>query len=513
MTSLGFVEDSSPLIFTSTSARSNSEKNLKNILLHESPDKNPTPSAMPLLDLEDEELKKEKDIKDRSARNSKVFRSLSLYSRSKGQVKKVEGGGGGDSPPTTPRAQISTPEVTHSHHAPPSLLSLQIQIPVPDDSIQACNSAPILSARLTRSRTSSTINTTGSPRGFSLSSMTNKILGGLGSNGKEVVVLSKEVALEDSSWLERSPAMCNMHQWDTLKRDSGPGDLVDSKKLKNFRFEFGSKIPQEPLFIEDFDRDLLLYQTHFAGTDHTNYLSEDEQNPAIISLESPKSKEQKYFKALVRTKEKEERFVVIGGSNKDRLKHLVKEAPYLNVHKLFKCPSPTLERELTVLEQQLKFNEYKFGVLYAKENQTEDQMFANQHSDTVPEFEDFLKFLGEKVTLLGWNKYRGGLDNKKNTTGIHSIFTSHFGYDIMFHVSTYLPYFPNDKQQVERKRHLGNDVVVIIFYVGTSPFSCDLLTSHFNQVYLIIQPFHAEDKSVRYKLVSLHDHFFFSTIF
>ena len=38
----------------------------------------------------------------------------------------------------------------------------------------------------------------------------------------------------------------------------------------------------------------------------------------------------------------------------------------------------------------------------------------------------------------------------------------------MFHVSTLLPYTPGCDQQVGRKRHIGNDLVVILFQV--SPF-------------------------------------------
>ncbi len=45
-----------------------------------------------------------------------------------------------------------------------------------------------------------------------------------------------------------------------------------------------------------------------------------------------------------------------------------------------------------------------------------------------------------------------------NTTGTHSVYTRFLGIEIMFHVSTLLPYFEKDKQQVERKRHIGNDV-------------------------------------------------------
>ena len=33
----------------------------------------------------------------------------------------------------------------------------------------------------------------------------------------------------------------------------------------------------------------------------------------------------------------------------------------------------------------------------------------------------------------------------------------------MFHVAGFLPYYQHDQQQVERKRHIGNDVVVLVF--------------------------------------------------
>ena len=42
----------------------------------------------------------------------------------------------------------------------------------------------------------------------------------------------------------------------------------------------------------------------------------------------------------------------------------------------------------------------------------------------------------------------------------------------MFHVATYIPFTPEDRQQVERKRHLGNDIVVIVFKDGTTHPTC-----------------------------------------
>jgi hypothetical protein len=51
----------------------------------------------------------------------------------------------------------------------------------------------------------------------------------------------------------------------------------------------------------------------------------------------------------------------------------------------------------------------------------------------------------------------------------------------MFHVSTLLPYYPRDEQQVERKRHLGNDIVVIVFLEPGAQFTPRLMTTQFNR--------------------------------
>ena len=72
-------------------------------------------------------------------------------------------------------------------------------------------------------------------------------------------------------------------------------------------------------------------------------------------------------------------------------------------------------------------------------------------------FENFLKLLGDKINLRGFSGYCGGLDNKRGDTGKESIHT-HWknDFEVMFHVQTYLPFNPTDKQQIQRKKHIGN---------------------------------------------------------
>ena len=89
----------------------------------------------------------------------------------------------------------------------------------------------------------------------------------------------------------------------------------------------------------------------------------------------------------------------------------------------------------------------KFGVIYAKRGQlTDDEFFSNESGS--PEFENFLNLLGGKISLKGWDRYRGGLDVHNNMTGTESVFTLFEDHQIMFHVSQLLPFSSEDTQQV-----------------------------------------------------------------
>lgn len=150
------------------------------------------------------------------------------------------------------------------------------------------------------------------------------------------------------------------------------------------------------------------------------------------------------------------------------------------------------------MEHSLHSTNYKFGVLFAKEGQTQNEMFGN--TEPSAEFERFLSLLGDRVSLLGWQGFRGGLDVKHGHTGTESVFCKFYmssgeasqqvELDIMFHVSTLLPYSDKDSQQLERKRHLGNDIVVIVFLEGDGkvPYDPNILKSEFNHAFIIVQP-------------------------
>lgn len=67
-----------------------------------------------------------------------------------------------------------------------------------------------------------------------------------------------------------------------------------------------------------------------------------------------------------------------------------------------------------------------------------------------------MSILGEKVPLQGFQGYSGGLDTQFGKTGTHTLYNTWRNFEIVFHVSTFLPFVEDDQQQIERKRHIGN---------------------------------------------------------
>jgi hypothetical protein len=59
-------------------------------------------------------------------------------------------------------------------------------------------------------------------------------------------------------------------------------------------------------------------------------------------------------------------------------------------------------------------------------------------------------------------------------------------HEIMFHVSTLLSHSKIELQQLERKRHIGNDIVPIVFQENETIFNPECIASRFLHAYLVI---------------------------
>eukprot|EP01111_Echinosteliopsis_oligospora_P012275 TRINITY_DN4185_c0_g1_i1.p1 TRINITY_DN4185_c0_g1~~TRINITY_DN4185_c0_g1_i1.p1 ORF type:complete len:753 (-),score=165.74 TRINITY_DN4185_c0_g1_i1:61-2319(-) len=269
----------------------------------------------------------------------------------------------------------------------------------------------------------------------------------------------------------------------------------------------------------DPEKDINFYARDFFNYEHFNYMGHDKQgNPVLASILIKKCEGSSTSDAivLIRNPDKDEELAFVGLTTKQdhitakkALQMLKKKEPRLGLWNLEEVTDTMAKKTFKDFEERQIKTQYRMGVLYCKNGQTtEDEMYSNEHGSA--EFNEFLESLGTTITLKGWTKFRGGLDVRNGTTGTTSLHTEMYHYEIMFHVSTMLPFQPNDSQRVERKRHLGNDVVVVVFIENpdNTPivnFDPSMVKSQFNSVFIIVtvDPAHPKtgpDGVVHYKV-------------
>ncbi|KAM9723969.1 rap1 GTPase-activating protein 2 [Menidia menidia] len=147
---------------------------------------------------------------------------------------------------------------------------------------------------------------------------------------------------------------------------------------------------------------------------------------------------------------------------------------------------------ITAFDEHRVSPNFKFGVLYQRDGQlTEADILSN--NEESEEFNEFLSILGDTVQLQGFKGFRGGLDVCHGQTGNEAVFTSFHGREIMFHVATKLPFTEGDPQQLQRKRHIGNDIVALVYQEGKTPFLCDVIKSHFLHCFLVVRKIQREE--------------------
>jgi len=260
--------------------------------------------------------------------------------------------------------------------------------------------------------------------------------------------------------------------------------------------------------LESSERYDTFYSGVFYGKEHINYLGQNNKHgPVIISILKEQVDQKGSIPVIIRTQMEDKKIFLTGinfnpkNKYKEALKAVQLKYPeLLGKTKLFEKMGSEIAKDLQSFEKKQVIKTIKFGVLYCKENQiSEEQMLKNVHGSSG--FDEFLTVLGKKIDLKNWEGYSGGLDTKYDSTGKESIYTKFQGVEIMFHVSTLLPFSPDDEQQIERKRHIFNDVVTIVYKEGNTPLDPCLFKSQFTHVVIVVQPIeHSEEKDISDKL-------------
>lgn len=159
-----------------------------------------------------------------------------------------------------------------------------------------------------------------------------------------------------------------------------------------------------------------------------------------------------------------------------------------------------LERSLKHLDKSPVRETMKIGVIYVgRHQQTQQEILKNERGSKA--YEKFLKQLGWDVDLATHRGFVGGLDpNPKSlSNGKSTLYYANSHSEVVFHVVTKMPTKPSDPQQIDKKRHVGNDYVHVVWSDNVAhEYDPGTITSHFNDVQVVIYPLREAQKGLFY---------------
>ncbi|XP_068969368.1 rap1 GTPase-activating protein 1-like isoform X3 [Bombus flavifrons] len=285
-----------------------------------------------------------------------------------------------------------------------------------------------------------------------------------------------------------------------------PGYWVDGTDHRHALDSAGrALLPAQPAWQPRIDQDdtAKCYRRFFVGREHVNLVGRDGENgPVLVSVKAETVAGQEHWRVLLRLRAGSTHELVPAanlGPNPSPAKMVKAINESLNVSTLMPVVCSGAGTLIARYDEHALVSRFKFGVLHQRAGQvTEEQLFGNRQ--ITPAFQEFLDLLGQKIDLKDHKGYRGGLDTRHGQTGDSAVYEVFRGREVLFHVASLLPYSPGDSQQLQRKRHIGNDIVAIIFQEEPTPFSPDMIASHFLHAFIVVQVVDPCTPNTRYKV-------------
>ena len=138
------------------------------------------------------------------------------------------------------------------------------------------------------------------------------------------------------------------------------------------------------------------------------------------------------------------------------------------------------------LDRMPVIDTHKVGIMYVAPGQTHEQdILGNSHGS--PAYTRFLEGIGRLITLRGQvDVYAGGLDPDEDGEFAYAWWDD-IG-QILYHTATLMPNHEHDPQFNNKKKHIGNDLVRIVWNDSGVPYRFDTLLTQFQFVNIVIEP-------------------------
>ncbi|CAG9863119.1 unnamed protein product [Phyllotreta striolata] len=156
---------------------------------------------------------------------------------------------------------------------------------------------------------------------------------------------------------------------------------------------------------------------------------------------------------------------------------------------LVKMTDP-IQRAMKILDHIHPFETHSIGVIYVKEGQvdSEVEIFKNRFGSL--RYIEFLQQIGTLVKLTDLDPqkfYLGGLDHHGNDGKFAYLWQDDI-IRVMFHVATMMPNQKNDPNCNDKKRHIGNNFVTIVYNESGEEFNISTIKGQLTFASIVIQP-------------------------
>ncbi|KAF7331784.1 Rap-GAP domain-containing protein [Mycena kentingensis (nom. inval.)] len=162
-----------------------------------------------------------------------------------------------------------------------------------------------------------------------------------------------------------------------------------------------------------------------------------------------------------------------------------RQNPNFSRHRLLE-QTDKLSRCLATLDRIPVIDTHKVGIMYVAPGQsTESEILQNTHGS--PAYTRFLDGIGRLINLRGQlDVYAGGLDPDEDGEYAYAWWDD-IG-QILYHTATMMPNRAQDPNLTNKKRHIGNDFVRIVWNDSGKPYRFDTLTTQFQFVNIVVEP-------------------------
>uniref|UniRef100_A0A1Q3F6E4 Putative tuberin n=1 Tax=Culex tarsalis TaxID=7177 RepID=A0A1Q3F6E4_CULTA len=155
------------------------------------------------------------------------------------------------------------------------------------------------------------------------------------------------------------------------------------------------------------------------------------------------------------------------------------------------------ERAIHLLDLIAPFEKHKIGVLYVGPSQAgnETEILKNRFGSL--RYAKFLRKLGTLVAIKEAKEQNFFIDLECN--GKDGNFTYIWQDDIVqvtFHVATLMPNHRHDPNCNEKKKHIGNDFVSIVYNESGEPYDLKTIKGQFNYACVVIEPMELDSNRV-----------------